>query len=269
MRWDEKICVITGASSGFGRDLAIELAAKGATIVAVARREDRLKELLGDMKGSRHFYLLCDVTDLGQIRATASELKRRVGHVDVLINNAGIPSSGKLRSARSEQMEKVIKTNLLGPIWCTKEFLPLLENAPKTTRAPVVVNVASMAGRIAFPNSGDYAATKYGLIGFTESIWSELNSMGIRTLTVCPGLADTEGFPMTKLRANPLTGWAVMDPERVAKAAIAGIERGAHEVRVQWWMNPLYLCSVAVGPLRRWIASGVSTMAGDIDTRRD
>lgn len=266
MNWKDKICVITGASSGFGRDLALEIAAKGGTVVGVARREEKLKQLVEDLGGKPHSYAVCDISDLEQIRGLASTLKRSVGQIDVLINNAGIPSSGKLEQARSENIERVIRTNLLGPIWCTKELLPLLRNAPKTTRAPVVVNIASMAGRIALPRSGDYAAAKFGLIGFTESTWADLNELGIKTMAVCPGLADTEGFPMSKIRANPLVGWAVMDSRRVARAAIGGIERGASEVRVQWWMHPMYYMSVALGPLRRRITSAVASVAGDIDT---
>src|SRR5919106_106910 len=95
------------------------------------------------------------------------------------------------------------------------------------------------------------------MVGFTESIWHELNALGIKAMMVLPGLAHTEGFPMDPIMANPLTKWSVMGPDRVAKAVVNGIERGQFEVRVQWWLNPLYVASVALGPLRKYVTAVV------------
>src|SRR5439155_24608895 len=111
--------------------------------------------------GSGHSYVVCDVSDLDQVRAMAATIGERTGHVDLLLNNAGIRSAGPLTRATSEGLEQVIRTNLLGSIWCTKELLPLLEAAPRTSRTPVVVNLASMAGRLPTPRASDYAASKF------------------------------------------------------------------------------------------------------------
>jgi 3-oxoacyl-[acyl-carrier protein] reductase len=136
-------------------------------------------------------------------------------------------------------------------MWCVRELLPLLEAAPRQQRTPVVINLASMGGRLAAPGAADYAAAKFGLVGFSESVWYDLWPLGIRVMVVNPGFAETEGFPMDHLRAHPSTAWTVMDADRVAKALIRGVERGAFEVRVQWWWHLVYHAGVLGGPLRR------------------
>ena len=252
--WEGLVCVVTGASSGIGREACRQFAARGATVIAVARREERLAALVDELGSPRHSYVVCDVSDLGQVRAMAAAVGERTGHVDLLLNNAGVRSSGSLTKTTSEGMERVIRTNLLGSIWVTKELLALLEAAPRTDRTPVIVNLASMAGRLPTPKASDYAASKFGLVGFTESLWHDVAPRGIRVMMVNPGLIETEGFSMAKAKASPMTAWAVMEPVRVVRALIRGVDRGAFEVRVQWWMHALYHGAVTLGPTRRVIA---------------
>jgi short-subunit dehydrogenase len=254
MKWEGKVCLITGASSGFGFETAKLVGELGATVIAVARREERLQSLVKQLGGKPHSQIVSDVSDLEQIRRMKTTVRRRTRHVDVLINNAGVRTSGPFLKVSSESMEQVIRTNLLGPIWATKELLPLLEAAPKSNRTPVVVNIASIAGRIAIPRAADYAASKFGLVGFSQSVWPELRKLKIRTMMVNPGFSETEGFPMRQVRANRLVSWVVMDAERVARAIVRGIERGAFEVRVQWWMHLAYHGSVTLGPVWRMMA---------------
>lgn len=264
IRWRGTVCLVTGASSGFGFETAKALAGRGATVIAVARREERLKALVDELGGAPHFYLTCDVSELDQIREMAKTLSERIHHLDVLVNNAGIPSSGPIGQSTSEEIERVIRTNLLGPIFCTKELLPLLDAAPRTARTPVAVNVASMAGRLPVPRSADYGASKYGLVGFTESVWRDLRDVGIRAMMVNPGGSSTEGFDLEQIKRNPLTSWVLMEPDRVARALVRGIERGGFEVRVQWWLHPLYHLSVLLGPLRKHVAGFLrSQLPGD------
>lgn len=256
MDWNGKLCLITGASSGFGREAAKLLARRGATVIVAARREDKLKELIGELEGN-HTHVTCDVSDLDSVRAMVEQVGGAFSHLDVLINNAGVATSGPPTKSTSEEMEKVIRTNLLGTIYCQTEFLPLLDAAPRNGKTPVIVNVASMGGRIPMPNSADYIASKFAVVGFTEAGWHDLAARGIRTMMVLPGLADTEGFPMEEIRANPLYGWAVMGADRVAEALVRGIEKGSFEVRVQWWLSPLYHMTVMLGPLRRYVAGAI------------
>lgn len=258
MRWDGKVALVTGASSGIGRRLAVLLARKGATVIAVARREERLRFLVAELGGEPHSYVVCDVSDLEAVRAMAASAAQRAGALDVLVNNAGIRSFGPVTATTSEASEAVIRTNLLGAMWCTRELLPLLKAAPGSGRTPAIVNVASIAGRVAIPRSADYTASKFGLVGFTEALWHDLEPLGIRVMMVNPGPAHTEGFPMDRVLANPLTSWTVMDDERVARSIVRGLESGAFEVRVQWWLHLVYGTSVAAGPLRRLVARIVS-----------
>ncbi|MGH2768653.1 MAG: SDR family NAD(P)-dependent oxidoreductase [Actinomycetota bacterium] len=251
MRWEGKVCLVTGASSGFGQALALRLARLGATVVAAARREERLRALVEELGGPPHSYIACDLSDLEQIRSLASQVGRRWGHIDLLVNNAGVRSSGPFLETTSEEMERVLRIDLLAPIFCTRELVQLLQAAPGTSRTPLVVNLSSMGGRLPVPGSADYTAAKFGLVGFTESIWHELGPMGIKVMMVNPGPAETEGFPMAFLKSRPATARLVMDADRVARSIVRGVERGAFEVRVQWWWHPLYLLSVVGGPLRR------------------
>lgn len=257
MQWEGMNCLVTGASSGFGLETVKLLANKGANVIAAARREERLRSLVDELPGTGHSYVPCDVGNLEDVREMSATVGDRMGYIDVLVNNAGIPTAGPLSKASSEQMEKVIRTNLLGTIWCTKEVLPLLESAPRATRTPIVVNVASMGGRIPMPRSPDYISSKFGVVGFTESAWQDLDDLGIKAMMVLPGLANTEGFPMDSIMSNPITRWAVMGPDRVARAIVNGIERGAFEVRVQWWLHPVYYATLALGPLRKYIAGAM------------
>ncbi|HVE76631.1 MAG TPA: SDR family NAD(P)-dependent oxidoreductase [Actinomycetota bacterium] len=267
MKWQGKRCVVTGASSGFGVEIAKLLAGKGAEVIAVARRRERLEALVEELGGEPHSFEVCDISSLEEIRKLASILADKFPHIDVLINNAGIPGSGPFGEASSEEIERVIKTNLLGPMLTTRELLHLVEAAPKAERTPVVVNVSSIAGRVPTPRLADYAASKFGLVGFTEAAWHDLKPRGIRSMVVNPGLADTEGFPMDRIRKNPLVAWTVMDASRVAKALIGGIERGSFEVRVQWWMHPLYHVTVALGPLRRLVSGALQDTIDDAGKR--
>ena len=255
VRWGGKTALVTGASSGIGRAVALDLARRGARVFVTARREDVLKLLVEEMGGDPHRAIACDVGDLRQVREVAEVVAEHVDHLDMLVNNAGVRSAGPLSSATSEDMEAVIRTNLLGPMFCTRELLPLLQAAPATLRMPVVANVASIAGRVAIPRSADYTASKFGLVGMTESLWHDLTARGIKVMMVNPGPVDTEGFPMAKVKAVPGLAWTVMEPARVARAIVRGIERGTFEVRVQWWFHPVYHAAVLAGSARLVVAT--------------
>ena len=249
VRWVGKTALVTGASSGIGRAVALDLAKRGAQVVIAGRRRQALDETLSVNPGMGAVTL--DIESPAAIREFATRLEKEYPALNAVIHNAGIMRPENLTEpGYSADAEAMITTNLLGPMFCTRELLPLLQAAPATLRMPVVANVASIAGRVAIPRSADYTASKFGLVGMTESLWHDLTASDIKVMMVNPGPVDTEGFPMAKVKAVPGLAWTVMEPARVARAIVRGIERGTFEVRVQWWFHPVYHAAVLAGSAR-------------------
>ena len=265
MDWEGLVCVVTGASSGIGRDTARAFAGRGATVIAVARREERLAALVTELGGEPHSYVACDLSQPDQIRTMAETINSRTPKVDILVNNAGIPGPGRITECSFEEVEAFFKVNLLAPIWCIQALFPRLAHAPRDGHTPVIVNVASMAGRIPIPSSAPYTASKYAMVGFTEALWAEMHDKGVQVMAVCPGFVHTEGFPMDALLKNPVLRWTVMKPPRVAEAICHGVESGSSEVRVQGWWHVGYYMTVLLGPLRRRVSHKVW---GSMGTRK-
>jgi short-subunit dehydrogenase len=262
MDWNALTCVVTGASSGIGREIASSLARRGATVIAVARRQEKLAALVQELGGAPHSYVVCDVSEIDQVRAMAEAVAGRSPKVDILVNSVGIPGPGRVVEASAEEVEKVLRVNLVAPIWCIQALFPLIAHAPRDGRTPVIVNVASMSGRIPIPSSSPYTASKFGMVGFTESFWAEMHDKGVQVMVVNPGFVHTEGFPMDHLLGKWFLRWMVMKPEAVAEATCRGISSGRTEVRVQRWWSLVYYQTVAMGPLRRRVSHAVWSAVG-------
>lgn len=163
-----KLCVVTGASSGIGHRTALDLASAGATVCAVARREELLSALVEQMggEGHGHSYRVIDVSDAAQIDELADFVRERYGRCDVLINNAGFSKERPWHLPGAlEDLEAVMATNFYGVVRCTSAFMPmLLESAPSH-----VVNVASVAGRLAVGGAPAYTASKFAVVGCPET----------------------------------------------------------------------------------------------------
>jgi NAD(P)-dependent dehydrogenase (short-subunit alcohol dehydrogenase family) len=213
------IAVVTGASSGIGAEIARALAGEDWYCVLVARREDRLRELADEVGGE---YELCDVTDRDALAAVASRHPR----VNLLVNNAGIPGRANFLDADPEQIERVMRTNYLGSIWSLRAFLPALEAAAPSD----VVNIVSVAGTVALPASGPYAASKHAQLAFSRATAVQLRHRGVRVHTVKPGFVETEGFPQSWL-PRPAQR-LVIGPTQVAAHVVASLEHGCGETTV-------------------------------------
>jgi NAD(P)-dependent dehydrogenase (short-subunit alcohol dehydrogenase family) len=214
-----RIAVVTGASSGIGAEIARALAAQDWHCVLLARREDRLRELADEVGGE---YELGDVTDREALTAVASRHPR----VNLLVNNAGIPGRASFLDAEPEQIERVMATNYLGSIWCLRAFLPALEAAAPSD----VVNIVSVAGAVALPASGPYAASKHAQLAFSRATAAQLRRRGVRVHTVKPGFVETEGFPQSRL-PRPARR-LVIGPANVAAHVVASLEHGRGETTV-------------------------------------
>ena len=222
----QRLAVVTGASSGIGQELARVLAARGWHCILVARREDRLRTLATELSGE---YEVCDVSDREAVEATAARVLARHPRIALLVNNAGIPGRAGFLDADPAAIERLLRTNYLGGIWCLRAFLPGLEAAAPSH----VVNIVSVAGVVAFPPSGPYSASKHAQLAFSRATVAELRSRGISVHTVKPGFVETEGFPQQWL-PRPVRR-LVVGPETIAAHVVASIERGRGETSVPRW----------------------------------
>jgi uncharacterized protein len=215
----QRIAIITGASSGIGAEIARALAARDWACVLVARREERLRPLAAEIDGS---YETCDVTD----REAVATMAARHPRVDLLVNNAGVPARASFLDGDPAQLENAMRTNYFGSVWCLRAFLPALEAAAPSD----VVNIVSVAGSVALPASGPYAASKHAQLAFSRATAAQLRNRGIRVHTVKPGFVETEGFPQSWL-PRPLQR-LVIGPERVAGHVVASLEQERGETTI-------------------------------------
>jgi NADP-dependent 3-hydroxy acid dehydrogenase YdfG len=190
------VALVTGASSGIGEATAVALASEGASVAVAARRRDRLEGLAERIEkaGGRAFVLEADVTDEAQAGAMVRRTVEELGRLDTLVNNAGVMLLGPIVDAPTEEWRRMVQLNLLGLFYCTHAALPhLLEAASSAPRQVAdVVNVSSVAGRVARLGSGVYNATKFGVVAFSESLRQEVTARHVRVSIVEPGATLTE-----------------------------------------------------------------------------
>jgi len=219
----DRIAVVTGASSGIGAEIARALSRRGWHCILVARREERLRELAGEIGGEVE---VCDVADREAVDAMAARVVERHPLVHLLVNNAGIPVRSNFIDGDPAAMETAMQVNYFGGVWCLRAFLPALEAAAPSD----VVNIVSVAGDVAFPPSGPYSATKYAQLAFSRATAAQLRRRGIRVHTIKPGFVETEGFPQSWLPA-PVRR-LVVGPEVVAAHVLSSLDRGKGESSV-------------------------------------
>ena len=228
---DARVALITGGSSGIGADLARLLTADGWTCVLVARGEERLRALADEVGAEAE---VCDVGDRAAVDALAARVMERHPRIKLLVNNAGIPARADFIAGDAERIENVMRINYFGGVWCLRAFLPALEAA-----APAdVVNVVSVAGTVAIPPSGPYAASKHAQLAFSRATAAQLRGRGIKVHTILPGFAETPGFPQYSVIPKHFH-WTVVQPDRVARSIVAAIGRNRRERFVPWFYRPV------------------------------
>src|SRR4051812_6674228 len=184
--------VITGASSGIGRLLALRFAREGARVALVARRETELQALAAEIRshGGEALVLPCDVADRAEVFAAAAQAESALGSVDVLVNNAGYGHHRPFLDWDLDDMERIMRVNFFGTLYWTKALLP----AMVARRRGWLVFMASVAGKIGVPDESAYAATKFATVGLAEALSFEVEDAGVHVLTVCPGTIRTPFF---------------------------------------------------------------------------
>ena len=219
MNLKNKIVVITGASSGIGEASAIQFARKGANIVLVARRKEKLLEV--EKKVSQFhvktFVCPCDVSQKSQVKEMAKNVLNKFGRIDVLVNNAGFVIYGKVNELTIEEIESQMETNYFGMVYCTKNFLPIMLEQ----NFGHIVNVASVGASFSVPGIAPYCATKFAMLGFSEGLKHELHGTGIGVTVVSPIMVRTNLFdhPSFENFTKRATGIS-LSPETVAKAVV-------------------------------------------------
>ncbi len=188
--------LVTGASSGIGEATALALAAEGAAVTLLARRRDRLEDLAGRIQGDggRALVLEADVTQEPQAREVVERTVADLGRLDTLVNNAGVMLLGPMEHAPVEEWQRMVELNVLGLMYCAHAALPhLLEAAEDGERRVAdMVNISSVAGRVARSGAGVYNATKFGVGAFSESLRQEVTKRHVRISLVEPGAVETE-----------------------------------------------------------------------------
>jgi short-subunit dehydrogenase len=217
--------LITGASSGIGEAAARRLAREpGAELILVARREERLREL-ADSLPCKATYLAVDVTEAEAPARIRAHVEEHGGRLNLLVNNAGAAWRGSFAESGYANVHRHMELNFDAVVRLTEALLPLL----RASTPAAIVNVASTAGRVARARSGAYSASKFALIGWTDSLYAEERPAGVHVGMVLPGFVATEGFPATELRERALTRWIVSRPEKVAEAIVETGPRGKAE----------------------------------------
>ena len=234
MDFRDKIILITGASQGIGRCLAIDLARRGATVIGCGRSRERLEETLAEMRGASpsSTVIACDVGDPAQVRAMVERTLANFAKIDILINNAGIGMRKPFVETPLDVIEEIMRTNYLGMVYCTHALLPSMIKRGSGH----IVNISSGSGMIGTLNMAAYCASKFAMNGFSESLYHELRPLGIHVSVVCPGPVATafnRAFTDLPPKSPPSL---VVAPEAVSQAVILAIERQSAEVVVPRWL---------------------------------
>lgn len=231
------VSLVTGASSGIGEAAAIALAEEGSAVAIAARRKDRLDDLAERISamGRRALVIETDVTDEEQANSMVERTVEQLGRLDTLVNNAGVMLLGPILDAPTEEWRRMVHLNLLGLLYCTHAALPhLLESAGRDPREVAdVVNVSSVAGRVARLGSGVYNATKWGVVAFSESLRQEVTSRHVRVTIVEPGAVMTELAShlrpeILEEQARNFEGTELMRSEDIAQAIVFAVSRPRH-----------------------------------------
>ena len=225
----ESVSIVTGASSGIGRSLARMLAERGSRVVVVARRKERLSEMVEQWGSDSIVPVVGDITESGTRKAVI-EMATRLGEgrIDLLVNNAGIGAIGPFADATPERLRKIMEVNFFAPVELIRAALPGLQQG----RRAVICNLSSVLGHRAVPEKSEYCASKFAMHGFSDSLRAELAGTGIQVTLVSPSTTRSEFFESLvdtdpSQKSKSIGSWT---PKRVAQAAFSAICKRRSEV---------------------------------------
>jgi 3-oxoacyl-[acyl-carrier protein] reductase len=211
-----KTAIITGGSRGIGKEVAILLAKRGINVVICSRNHNEISRVVEEIKAmyqaSEVLGLRCDISISIEVNSLIKSTVERFGGIDILINNAGIVFVKKLIDTLEEEWDQTINTNLKGAFLCSKAALPYMIHK----KSGVIVNVSSGAGKLGFENISAYCASKFGMMGLTESMAWEVANYNMRVMTICPGEVDTKMQESTDQEYYKLNKDKWLEPREVA-----------------------------------------------------
>jgi NADP-dependent 3-hydroxy acid dehydrogenase YdfG len=216
--------LVTGASSGIGEATARAFAAQGAAVALLARRGDRLDALAGEIElaSGRAVKIEADVSDREQAESAVAQAAEELGRLDVVVNNAGVMLLGPIVDAPVEEWEQMVQVNLLGLLYVSHAALPHLVAAAEGERGVAdLVNISSVAGRVARFGSGVYNATKHGVGAFSESLRQEVAGRGVRISLIEPGAVETELIDHNRPEIQEMIRQRLGETERLKAPDIA------------------------------------------------
>jgi short-subunit dehydrogenase len=224
--------LITGASQGIGRALALAAAGRGAKVLAAARSAALLTELSRESRPASGALetVQADVTSADDRRLMVEAAVRHFGGLDVLVNNAGIGATGHFAEGAPERLRSIMEVNFFGLTETTRLCLPLLRQGV----TPAIMNISSIVAKRGMPGRSDYSASKFAVQGFSEALRAELDKDGIDVLVVCPGLTQTNFSQnmierKARVQLDHLRG---MTSETVADEVLKSLERGRHDINL-------------------------------------
>jgi uncharacterized protein len=235
MDFKDQVILITGASNGIGKQLAIECAERGATVAGCGRSIPRLKETLKEVRRASPASTMigCDVSDAEQVHGMIGKVLEDYGKIDILINNAGVGMRRPFAETPLETIEMITRTNYLGALYCAHEALPSMIARGRGH----IVNISSVAGKIGTLNMAAYCGSKFALNGWSESLYHELKPLGINVTVVCPGPVQTDfnrEFRDTVPKAPPDL---FVSAAAVCHEVINAIEKNKFEVVLPRWLR--------------------------------
>jgi short-subunit dehydrogenase len=245
--------IVTGASSGIGRALVIELIRHGAKVVAMARRADRLQELGVELAVPERFRCLAGDVTRREDRVAALELSiSAFGGLDALVNNAGSGALGRFDQADEARLRRIMEVNFFASAEFVREVLPALRKGNQ----PIIVNVGSVLGHRAVPEKSEYCASKFALHGLSDALRAELARDGIDVLLVSPSTTASEFFEAAEGQSSKSqASRSAMSPEIVARRIVAAMAVGKHEIILSAGGKLLVWLDRLCPPLADWIVS--------------
>ena len=241
MDFKNKVVLITGASSGIGKQTAIEFAKLGSNIILVARRKNKLEQVENELKqfNVNTFVCTCDVSKKDQVEKMSKIVLEKFNSIDILVNNAGFAIYGSVYDLSINDIESQMETNYFGMIYCTKNFLPLMLEK----KSGHIVNVASVAASFGLPGIASYCASKFAMLGFSEGLKHELSGTGVGITVVSPIMVKTAFFDHPSFEKMPKYSPTSLNSKTVAKAIVKASNSSRLEiitpsiVRIAVWLK--------------------------------